>query len=58
MLEKVKGQPIDEFSGYNSLQSKIDGVQSQAFSRLDSEKEVVLQQMNGKKLEMVKRIDQ
>ena len=36
MLERVKGQPIDEFSGYNSLQSRIDGVQTQAFSRLDS----------------------
>ena len=56
MLETVKGQPIDQFSGYNDLQKKIDGVQTQTFNRLDSEKEVVLKQMNGKKDEIVKRI--
>lgn len=38
MLEQIKGQSIDEFSGYNALQSKIDSIQSQAVGKLESEK--------------------
>ena len=40
------------------MQGKIDTIQLQAFDKLDSEKEVVMQQMNTKKNEMVSRVDQ
>lgn len=34
MLEQIKGQSIDEFSGYNALQGKIDSIQDQTVAKL------------------------
>ncbi len=48
MLESIKGEPIDELSGYNRLQSKIDDIQVDAMTHLDAEKEGILKQINSR----------
>jgi hypothetical protein len=37
-LERIKGEGIDEFSGYNKLQGKVDAIKAEALSKIDGEK--------------------
>lgn len=37
-LEKIKGESIDEFSGYNKLQSKVQAIESEALKKIEGEK--------------------
>lgn len=38
MIEKLKGKPIDQFTGYNQLQEQIDKVQLTAQQKVEKEK--------------------
>ena len=53
----MKGQPVDEFSGYNGLQSKIDGVRDSAFHKVDAEKVTLMAQADSRKGEMIQKIN-
>jgi hypothetical protein len=48
-LEKVKGQSINEFSGFNSIQNQITSVKVQAFSKIETEKANVMGELKSKK---------
>ena len=56
-LEKLKGQSINDFSGFNSLQGQIDSVKTQAFQKIEAEKSNVLGELNNKKVGMIAQID-
>jgi hypothetical protein len=57
MLEKAKGQPIEEISGYNQLQGQIDSIQLQAFSKVDAHKEDLVMKMGKRREQMTFKID-
>lgn len=56
-LEKLKGQSINDFSGFNALQGQIDSVKTQAFQKIEAEKSNVLGELNSKKVGMIAQID-
>lgn len=57
-LERLKGQSINDFSGFNSLQGQISSVKTQALNRIQEEKGVLQGQFTAKKTEMISQIDQ
>lgn len=56
-LEKLKGQSINDFSGFNSLQGQINSVKTQAFQKIETEKNNVFGELNNKKVGMIAQID-
>lgn len=56
-LERLKGQSINDFSGFNSLQGQIDSVKTQAFQKIEAEKSNVMGELNSKKVGMIAQID-
>lgn len=54
----MKGQSINDFSGFNSIQNQINSVKTQAFSKIEGEKNNVLGELNNKKVGMISQIDQ
>ena len=57
-LEKFKGQSINEFSGFNSIQGQIDSIKTQAFSKIEAEQSNVVNELNSRKVGMISQIDQ
>ena len=58
LFEKVKGESIDEFSGYNKLQSQVDDIKITTLGKIDSEKDIVLSSVDVAKSKMVSKIDE
>jgi hypothetical protein len=52
----LKGQSINEFSGFNSLLGQISGVKTQAFSKIEAEKDALQIELNNKKVGMISQI--
>ena len=56
-LEKIKGESIDEFSGYNKLQSKVQDIEKEALKKIEGEKVNLEKEMTSKKVEMVNKVE-
>lgn len=56
-LEKIKGESIDEFSGYNKLQSKVQSIETEALKKIEGEKVNLENEMTSKKVEMVNKVE-
>ena len=39
MVERVKGESINEFSGFNKLQGSIDNIRDDTLTKLNSKRE-------------------
>ena len=56
-IERMKGQSVDEFSGYNQLTGQIDQVKTQSFERIDGEKNKLHGAMDQSKAGMLQQIN-
>nr|BAK01661.1 predicted protein [Hordeum vulgare subsp. vulgare] len=57
-IERLKGQSINDFSGYNALQNQINSVKTQAFKKIEDEKGALQGELNNRKTAMISSIDQ
>jgi len=54
----MKGESIDEFSGYNKLQSQVDDIKTTTLGKIDSEKDILLGSVDVAKSKMISQIDE
>lgn len=54
--EKLKGEPLEQFSGFNSLLQEIQKVKEASFGKIEGEKDTVISELNVKKLGMLTKI--
>lgn len=57
MLEKSKGKPIDEISGFNSLKGEINNVKKNTLGKIDNERNTIITTMNKTQDDMVTKIE-
>ena len=57
MVERIKGESIQEFSGYNKLQSSIDSVKDDTLNKLNGKRSQVMGELSSKKNGMLNKIE-